>query len=123
MYIYLEIYYYRIHYLYHDNYITIIFLTKLLHSSTSCRDACSNQSSYIGMHCIYLIILNLNCLVPRSHLHAQPLQTIANWPVVIHMYTSQKYTINVMWFDRTVWLTIFIYDQTYGVFVRILSDD
>ena len=63
-----------------------------------------------------IVILNLDCLVPRSHLHAQPLQTIANWPVVIHMYASQKYTINVMWFDRTVWLTIFIYDQTYGVF-------
>ena len=38
-------------------------------------------------------------------------------------YTSQKYTTNVMEFDRTVWLTIFTYDQTYGVFVRILSND
>ena len=42
---------------------------------------------------------------------------------LLHMYTSQKYTTNVMQFDRTFWLTIFTYDQTYGVFVRILSDD
>ena len=42
---------------------------------------------------------------------------------LLHMFTSQNHTINVMEFDRTFWLTIFTYDQTYGVFVRILSND
>ena len=36
------------------------------------------------------------------------------------MYSSQKYMCS---FARTLWLTIFTYGQTFGVFVRILSDD
>ena len=71
------------------------------------------------MHCMCIFVVKVSKECMRAHITINHISSV----FLLHMYTSQKYTINVMLFDRTFWLTTFTYDQTFGVFVRILSDD